>query len=407
MAITELQTPRTLSPAYNDMHFLVNSTNKAQDNFKYRFKVYVDGVYIGKTFKVSPDPDYGFGLFDAKRTIQTYLTHDIDLGTTGILAVENNNATYYISYGEEYGDLSSGVTTYDGLATSSTRYAFAGSLTSLNAIDYYDTDYPNYIMDSSGSMFLTNQPRPFRLFENQVSWLGMMDDTTSHIQKANVVTYNSSGAVIQTVTINNGNNQFLTDRFYRTISGYNLNNVPGSQISAGAQPIITDSVSYYTVQIFHLSNPISEIFRFDIDRSCDWDDSYDVAFMNVYGWFDTFRFTRSNTKQHDINAKYYKQSTGTRGASTFTVAKTDRAKTQYYTDFNDKWVLRSAYLTQEESTWLLELVTSPQVYIIVNSELIPVTITQSNYNERKRSEGEIFNLEITIEFSVKNYRQRY
>lgn len=405
MAITEIQTPtNTFLPAYNDIYHLINSTNKAQSNFKYLFKVFVDGVYIGKTWKVTPDPTYGFGLFDVKRCVQTAVTYDIDLGLTGLTGVTNNNATYYIQYGEEYGDLSSGVTQYSNLLQSSTRYVFAGSIRTLENLDYVDD---NYIMDSSGSTFMTNQPRPFRIFEDQKCWLGMMDDTASHVKTLVVRTYDSTGSIIQTVHIRNSEVSAL---FLRGITGYNMNDIDSSELLAGAQPIITDSVSYYTVQAGTDSpNPygLSELMRYNIDRSCDWDDSYDIYFQNVFGWFDSFRFTRSNTKGHDINKKFYKQSTGQFGASSFTVAKTDRAKTQYYTDYDDKWTLRSAWLTQAESTWLLELVTSPQVFINVNNELIPVTISQSNYNERKRTEAEIFNLEIVVDFSVKNYRQRY
>lgn len=404
MAITELQAPQTRTPAFNDMLHVINSTNKNQTNFKYIFKVYVNGTYIGKSFKVAPDSVHGFGLFDAKRIIGTYVTYDLDLSVVGATRNSNNNDYYSIQYGEEYGDLSSGVTSYNNLAESSTIYAYAGSFRTLDFISYVDD---TYIMDSSGSLFMTNQPRPFRIFEDQYAWLGAMDDTIQHMDEYRVLTYNISGTLLNTFRINNG---FRNDFFIKIITGWNLNSIDSSEFNGGgSQPILTSSVYYYTVQMYDGNNPISELFRFNCDSSCEWDTggSYDVYFLNALGWFDSIRFNRLNTKSHEINAKYYKQSTGSFGASSFDVAKTDRAKTQYYTSYTDKWKLRSAYLTEAESTWLLELVTSPQVFINVNSELIPCTITQSNYDERKRSEGQIFNLEIDVEFSVKNYRQRF
>jgi hypothetical protein len=404
MAITELQKPQQFTPAYNDMHHLVNSSNKAQANFKYLFKIYVNGTYVGKSFKVPPDPTYGFGLFDVKRVIQTYITHDISLSIVGVVANTLNNDYYTIGYGEEYGDLSSGVTQYNDLTTSSSIYAYAGSVKELDFISYIDD---TYIMDSSGSLFMTNQPRPFRIFEDQNAWLGMMDDTASHAKTLVVRTYNINDGIIQTVHIRNN----LTALFMTGLAGYNLNSISGAELLLGAQPIITAATHYYTVQAgTDTPNPygITELMRYNIDRTCEWDaGGLDIYFLNALGWFDSFRFTRLNTKSHDITSKYYKQSTGQFGASSFTVAKTDRAKTQYYTDFNDKWKLRSAYITEAESTWLLELVTSPQVYINLSEVLVPITITQSNYDERKRSEGQVFSLEIDIEFSIKNYRQRY
>lgn len=401
MAITELQLPQEYTPAYNDMYHLVNSTNKNVANFKYLFKVYVNGSYIGKSFKVVPDPVHGFGLFDAKRVIQTYLTYDLDLSVVGITTCTENNTNYTIGYGEEYGDLSSGVTQYNDLTTSAIRYPYAGSFKTLDFIDYNEQ---TWAMDSSGSLFMTNQPRPFRIFKNQKAWLGMIQHNIFFMDLVKVNTYTSSGTLIQTAQFNNG---FPSNFFLKSIAGFNLNDI--TALTGGAQPILTDSVAYYTIQAFDSVTLCSELFRFDIDRTCEWesDNSYDVYFQNALGWFDSFRFTKLNTVSHEINAKYYKQSTGSFGASTFNVAKTDRAKTQYYTDYSDRWKLRSAPITQAESTWLLELVTSPQVFININDELIPVTITQTNYDERRRAEAQIFNLEIDIDFSVKNYRQRY
>jgi hypothetical protein len=73
-------------------------------------------------------------------------------------------------------------------------------------------------------------------------------------------------------------------------------------------------------------------------------------------------------------------------------------------------LLRSDWLTTEEADWLVELISSPQVFLRldvggVNTE-VPVMVMNSEWEQKSTAQGEVFKLDLQLEYSVKNYRQR-
>lgn len=416
MAISEIQVPSTYTPAYNNMWHVIDSTNNAQPNFKYRFKIYVNGTYIGRPFTVSPDPDQGYGRLDVNRIVSAYITENntIDDTQVGFKQDLNSWAKYYVVYGEEYGALSSGVTVYDGVATSSTVYAYNGSIPTLTFDNFFSSDYT---LSTSSKKFMTNIPRTFRIYENQYFWLGCMADTTNKINRCEVKTYNSAGTLIDTFEINNVYNTPSSNddhRFLSIVSGFNLNNIDSGEFSVGTPPVITDSVYSYTVKTLDNGIPgtaTSETITFKIQRElCDYDDAYDVFFINTFGKFDSYRFTRFNSKSINVTRKEYKQNKGEITAGGFSSSNSMKARTQYYTEYQDKITLRSDWLNTDEAEWLAELISSPSVYIRTLVDItqtpVPVIVTNTEWEKKSTAQGEVFKLDLNIEFSVKNYRQR-
>jgi hypothetical protein len=416
MAISDVNTPATFTPVYNDMWHVIDSTNNTQPNFQYIFKIYVEGSYIGKQFKVKPDPTEGYGRLNVSRIISTYVNYsnEINEPDTGVRRELESWTKYYVKYGEEYGALSSGVTQYLDLTTSSTVYAYAGSLPTL---DFDNYGYNNYLLASSSKLFLTNMPRTFRIYEDQDIWMPCMVSTTNNFNRYEVKTYNSAGTLIDTFEINNPYNSAGTDdtnKFLAIRAGFNLNTIDGGEFLVGSQPVITDSVYSYTIRTLDNGipgNPTSETVTFKIQREhCDYDNGYDVIFQNVFGFMDTYRFTRYNSRSISVNRKEYKQSKGEIQASGWVNTNQYRARTQYYTEYQDKLLLRSDWLNTEEAEWLSELISSPMVFIRVDvggvMTPIPMMVMNSEWEQKSTAQGEVFKLDLQLEYSVKNYRQR-
>lgn len=415
MAIIQIQLPSDYTPCYNDMWHIIDSSNKSQDNFKYRFKIYVNGTYIGRPFTVSPDPDYGYGRINVSRIVASFVTYTNDLSTTDTVRPEINSwAKYYVQYGEEYGSLSSGVTTYDNQLTSATVYAYAGSLPTL---DFDNYAYSDYLLNNSSKLFSTNMPRTFRIYENQHYWLGGQYYNDNDFNRVQVKTYDKNGTLINTYELNNTYNTPSSNdqnRFLSICAGFNLNDIGAPSFALGTPPIITDSVYSYTIKTLDAGIPgtgMSEIITFKIQREhCDYDEAYDVFFQNTFGFFDSYRFTRYNSKSISVSRKEFKQNKGYMGNNSWINNNKLRARTQYYTEYQDKLLLRSDWLTTDEAEWLSELVSSPIVFIRanvggVNTE-IPMIVTNTEWDKKSTSQGEVFKLDLQLEYSVKNYRQR-
>ena len=71
--------PYSFSPAFNQLRFIYDSTNKNKDGFKYIFTLYnaTTSAKIGE-FKVLPDFPNGYGNIDLSRILQSYVTNDFN-----------------------------------------------------------------------------------------------------------------------------------------------------------------------------------------------------------------------------------------------------------------------------------------------------------------------------------------
>jgi hypothetical protein len=84
-----------------------------------------------------------------------------------------------------------------------------------------------------------------------------------------------------------------------------------------------------------------------------------------------------------------------------------RGKIQNNTIAVDKITINSGWITEEQSTWLEQLVASPDVYFIDNTNNLTAIVVKSQSYEFKTLEMDtLFNLSIEVEFSYNRYRQQ-
>ncbi len=88
-------------------------------------------------------------------------------------------------------------------------------------------------------------------------------------------------------------------------------------------------------------------------------------------------------------------------------SKSDRSEHTLSTESNDAIIITSNWLTESESRWLKELCESPIVFQELNGTMIPITINEARYEPKKTVNDKLFNLSLSFNYSVSNYRQRY
>jgi hypothetical protein len=78
--------------------------------------------------------------------------------------------------------------------------------------------------------------------------------------------------------------------------------------------------------------------------------------------------------------------------------------------------LNSDWIDVDTFNWLLELIESPEVYLLdeyttptgtTEVRRIPIKNIEGNWEEKVSSTDNIFNLSIDLELSMDNYRQRF
>lgn len=437
-SITIVTEPPSYSPVYNKVEFCADETGflpSSQTNYKYIYNLSWDnGITSGtQKFYVPYFPDVSntqFGILDVSRFLDSKLKERIPnatlpASTNGVYQGEDNFVVEY-SVNVQSGWDVAGVFTEDpdgtGGTTSSTLYAWSGSfyfhdwIYQMNLASPFDTWLCN-VTNGTGAKFLTDQPQTARYSQlNQLGWTYFMTDTLTDIDRVEVKTYSEAdagGSLVGTFIVGN----FLTqtaieERVMRMASGPgSLNNIPGGQLTSGSQPIIPSTgVASYTIQLQNsVGTAASEILVFNIVEECRYD-TYRVHFMNELGGFDFYNFTSYSKLSTSISRKKYEFQRNRVDGLGLLYTQSDNGTSDYIVKYRNKVKLKSDYLTDEEVTWLRQLKTSPQVYLeFIPSEdpdLKQVYVIDTSWREFQAEHDKLFQIEIEIEESHQNIRQR-
>jgi len=396
MAIAITQLPKTFAPVYNDMVVVASSTNIAETNFSFIFEVYdAANTTLLSTQRIAPEYQYGYGVLNASRILESYVSTDFFANLTG--DIKSNTSSfdgYTIRIGEEY-DVTGTLTQFLDLANTSDFY-FNGSILQNDWINFTITDYE---LNGTTKKFLTDSPSDLKTSINDEGYTSMYNVTVTN--KVVYKTYDSAGALIQTAEIDIS---AITDKIIGIPSApVSINAIT---LTSGSQPVITSSVATYTMEVQNSGGTqISERKTYTVD-SCN---RGRIHFLNDLGGFDAFNFTAAKTNKYQFKKEYYKQQPNRLSAAgLYEYSSTDREWVQHYTNQKETVKLVSDWITDEESQWLRQLFSSPEMYLELDGVIRSLKgIKETNYEVKEYEYNELFNLTIEFEFSIDNYRQRY
>lgn len=123
MAMTLKAAPQVLTPAYNPIKFIYDSTNKNLGGFKYIFEVYESGTanQIAE-YRVLPVYSTGYGEIDLTKLLQSKVSFDLEPTNTTVYNAPNSHYKYDLKVGEEYLT----TTTFTSAMTQYTTSPYAG-----------------------------------------------------------------------------------------------------------------------------------------------------------------------------------------------------------------------------------------------------------------------------------------
>lgn len=415
MAITIQSSPETYSPAYNPIWWVVSSTNTAQANFQYICDVYITGVTFagGATYlrlKSPADPTYGRGIFNIAPILQRQLTSDIQdqNGIYGFQACSNSILDYDVKFGEMYG-ASSGVIAYPSLTNSTGKTAFNGSIGTIEWKDYSTTDYSANTFSTPVNI-LTNAPSSGTIRTDENLWIYAMSQTSGAIKYAHITTTDTadSKSVYKIINHDYFTVTSAANRMVRFSAGWNMNNILNSSIvSGGVQPILTANIVKYEIYFTDSSfRRITESYFVKLDSPCTQHTVYRIHFKNKWGAFDSFSFIRASQISTSVQRNKYEKVTGNfKSASSYTYNIKDRFETNFHTSYKHTIKLNSDWINENQSVWLEELITSPEIYLEESNDCVPVNIIETSYTQRQAKTDKLFNLEINIQKTFNEVRQ--
>lgn len=425
MAISIAYQPTGVQPVYQPFFFQASSTNYLQPQFRFICDVYKDGTFIER-IKMLPQPGTSIIQMSPARVLESYLSYDLNMGVLGGTQV-NRICHYAVKFGEEYGAITAPPVIYTNLAQVS-GYTFNGTV---QYEDYYwaagGSIFPAYYLKyqalfPNNGKFLTNAPTATTIGIEERRFLSVFNfDTTDvgdgNVKKATfyeVKTYQNSGGSISSI--------YYFPTYSATTIAYkglsfpagpaNINTISYGNFQSGVYPSINTSTDYaYEIKLYNggpaLDALISETRYYEFEP-CSKYTPVRIMFLNRLGAFDYFSFdlvSRDTINSEKITYKknlpisyYYGTTSGNRER---TVLNSTNQKSKKVT---------SNWVTDEISTWLEELWTSPEVYEIQNPGLseqyIPIVIKTTSYEIKKRINDQLYNYEMEYEYASEVNVQR-
>lgn len=396
MAITIEYTPADNLPVYNNVTWVASSTNTGQTAFKYIVDIYINAAKVYRA-RIVPEPDNAYLEVDIASVLADYITKTLwdETATDGVEDGENGLLNYEVRFGEEY-EVASVLTQFPDLDTQ-TGVVFNGAL---QYVDFVDYDSVNYL----DTTFLTNAPRTQTTDLYGTGALHLMLDSATTLTNYTIETY-LAGVLQNTYTVDTFP---AAKEMYLFASGVDaINNIdPANFTVAPTQPILTNAIDRYDITA-NLSTGATETFVFNIVERCEEEQSKRLHFLNRLGGYDYFDFTLAWRENYQVERKQLVQKPNRLDSGGgITYSKKDRARRSYCVTEKTICSLTSNWITQAQSEWLKEIISSPDVYIEENGELIAVNVLDSSYEPKKEQYDQLFNLELQVEFSIDNGSQR-
>lgn len=399
MSIIFTQQPQTITSAYNPNVFSFSGSNVSENSYQFIVNI----TFNNQTYPFTYPTRQGtaLGVFNAQKVIESQVTQDINLlGETGFTVCSNSVVQYVVTVGEQY--IPSGST----ILSSTTAIVTADTVTAINfsldTLEFPDYDYTQYKLNNFVSSFLTNAPQTQSIGTGQHAFLHLITSG-----------YNVSCNSIQVKKYSSSNVLLGTESFYNTYTGssYNENFLRVAVGTADIEDTLSanflDNASYYTVQAMDSgATPVSKVMRYNI--TCYDFDPIRFHFLNKKGGFDSFNFECRRRDKMKIARTTYQRNINTFANGVYSYDKTSRGTVQATTDVENTFTVLSNWLTEDESTWLAELVSSPVIFIEEDGTFIPVTVSNDFYEPNKLYRNNpLFNLELDVAYSVSDSRQRY
>ena len=202
-------------------------------------------------------------------------------------------------------------------------------------------------------------------------------------------------------TTTSGNVQYVPS------SPASINNIDNANLISGTQPLITAATATYTIKaIGAVFAQMSELKTFVIQENCKYNVNT-LIFQNNLGGFDNFTFYLGDESTTAIERKDMKVNVDTVVANDIVYSMNEREKVTYYTKNTPSLKLMSDWISEAESNWLLEMFSSPEIYLQSGNELIAVAkIKATNYTKKKVVRDKLFKIDVELELGYDNYRQR-
>lgn len=469
MTMTVVGKPQKFRPVYNPIVFYINSTNVAQENFKYYVQLFYSGTsnLICPALELFARPIDNYGVVDVNQILQSELSFHLNQNLTTAESATDAYVWYDIKFGESFveywsytgkannagklqltsGTLHSFTTgdsiyiqmsspaetgVYDILSTTPTSItidlAYSGSYSATGTVRFADSRSTIFTNQASELQYVAfNGAENYQLLNDWdiADWNCLVSASpaakflTNCPQNYNVRTENNiylnfySNDMTEAVAVyirrtGDPGSDILAYTITMTSNFMQQINVgPQNLINETGDPTLFDVYKNYSIYVANSYNdPISEIKYFNISDECSRYDNFELYFMDRLGSILPANFNLQNYRKENNVSSQYTKTLGNLSGSKWTYQSTDKGITVLNTTLTETLTLNSNWVDEKTIKYLKELYSSPNVYIKEYGKLWPVLVTNTDYPIQTKLNRKMLRNTIDIEYAVKSSIQR-
>lgn len=242
--------------------------------------------------------------------------------------------------------------------------------------------------------FLTTMPKEFTVRENTHLGINFFNSNNSSERRLQI----TDGFTKKYLPITGTTNKPL---IYLALGPGNIDESQFTLLSGPAATLTSGGAKYYEAFITNPSNArISAIYKFNLDYRCSkWED-YSVVFLDRLGSLGAFSFIYANQESQEITRELHNKQIGNSNSANWSFQAEEASFRPTFIEAKKRIQLNTAWLTQEESEYFQELLTSPACWININNEFWPLNVAEStSIKEDKRRTK---NIRYTVNFDFAN-----
>jgi hypothetical protein len=387
MSITIISALPSLLPVGNSDVVVVSSNNTASANFRYVCDV--SGSLSSARLKCDKLPTTNNGFFGVSKVVETLIAPKIPQLTSGWqdggYAVNTN-----LTFREEFG---SPPTVATGGTASASLIAWQAAFRQQDYAAYSPSGYQANTI-AGATITVSNRPTSYALASADHDFLGFLIKAGS-TPVAEIQYNDTSGVSARVFTVTGSSN--ISNYFNMGAIGlYNLTAGQTSDSDDGSV-LFPPAGASYTVRLI-LDDAADDkdrtpTYTITIDN-CQRYNDLRVFFRNMYGGVDGYTFTRMNRQRVDVDRKTYGYNASVYGDDVY-----DK---QWSVTYRDTYTLNSDWLTDAEFSWLQEMIYSPECWIQLGTQLVPVVVQTNTYNVRKRVVDKLQQISVDVQVGYEN-----
>ena len=380
MSITINTNPPSGSTAQDDLWHVATSSFSGSTDMKYIFEVYVGGVK-----KVSvrqfPEPSNGKGYFNAGPTVRNSITFNWfePLGTAYVYQ-PNVSGEVGIQYEIRLGDEVNGIAAVNQASATTQVFNYIAPLFKRRTIG----------ISSKLNKWLTNRP----LYAN-----------TKLGENLYIPFYTNTSLNLKCSTYDEANNLIASASGTTTAvpSGFVQMNIGSSAISSNLGITINESVKYYEVSF----NSFDKI-RVNVVCNPKYE-PINIHFLNSWGMWDSERFDLVSKLNMNVERKAFEQKDYRFSGNSVNYLSDNNKYFEGNINYSNKatfnYKLTADALTDDEYTWMADLISSPQILMEIDGYFYPVTLVDNTYEFSKNVFNKLKALELTFNMNQNRYSQ--